>query len=81
MSACPELESGRHTHREINLSTYKRNEDPNRKERYDAGQPNSHQLLDSKDERSLSNTLAAAQKVDFGRVSFHCFTEVYSIPF
>ena len=31
--------------------------------RFEAGQANSHQLLDSKDQRSLGNTLEAATKV------------------
>ncbi|KAI5119194.1 hypothetical protein M0805_004449 [Coniferiporia weirii] len=44
--------------------TYKRGEDPNVPPRFEAGQENSHQLLDSKDERSLANNLAAAQKAE-----------------
>ncbi|THH05528.1 hypothetical protein EW145_g4729 [Phellinidium pouzarii] len=44
--------------------TYKRGEDPSIPPRYEAGQENSHDLLDSKDQRSLSNRLDAAVKAE-----------------
>ncbi|KAH8114316.1 hypothetical protein DFH11DRAFT_204611 [Phellopilus nigrolimitatus] len=44
--------------------TYKHGEDPNLPQRFEAGQENSHKLLDSKDQRSLGNTLDAAQKAE-----------------
>ena len=41
--------------------TYKKHEtDP---DRFEAGQENAHDLLDSKDGRSLANNLAACEKV------------------
>ena len=52
--------------------------------RFESGEPNSHAILDSKDERSIANNLAAAEQVRFWsflflpfRVrSFHLFSVV-----